>query len=102
MSPDATLSPPPPSSLASPDLQRRINALRQTDNFTSWLYLAREYAFLALVLGGMVLLYNAVLDGRVHWLWAVPATVLANLCVGAGQHRLATLTHEAAHYLLFK
>src|SRR5437764_15141268 len=93
---------PSTESFADPALMRRVNALRQTDNVTSWYYLAREYAFLAAVLAAMVLLANAVLDGHVHWLWLVPALPLANLAVGAGQHRLATLTHEAAHHLLFK
>src|SRR4051794_10056674 len=101
MAKDAALA-PSTGSLADQALMRRVNALRQTDNTTSWYYLAREYAFLAVVVAAMVLLSNAVLDGAVHWLWLVPATILANLAVGAGQHRLATLTHEAAHYLLFK
>lgn len=92
----------PPCSLADPAILRRVNALRLTDNVTSWYYLAREYAFLGAVLGAMVLLANAILDGQIHWLWLLPALVVANLAVGAGQHRLATLTHEAAHYLLFR
>jgi fatty acid desaturase len=90
------------ANLTDPAFLRRVNVLRQTDNVTSWFYLIREYAFLAAVLAAMVLLSNAVLDGQVHWLWLVPATLVANLAVGAGQHRLGTLTHEAAHYLLFK
>jgi fatty acid desaturase len=91
-----------PSTIAAPDFQRRVNELRQTDNLTSWFYLVREYAFLALVLGLTIWLCNQVLDGTMHWLWLVPTLLVANLCIGAGQHRLATLTHEAAHYILFR
>ena len=34
-----------------PPLLRRVNALRTTDNRTNWLYLAREYVWILLVVG---------------------------------------------------
>jgi fatty acid desaturase len=89
-------------SLADPTFLRRVNALRAVDNVRSWMYLTREYVFLGAVLGGAIWLLELILRGDVHWVWAIPTLVVANLCVGAGQHRLATLTHEAAHYMLFK
>jgi fatty acid desaturase len=88
--------------MADPAFLRHVNALRTVDNWTNWLYLGREYAFLAVVIAAASLLGEAILLGRIHWAWAIPGLILANLCVGAGQHRLATLTHEAAHYMLFK
>lgn len=88
--------------LNDPETLRRVNALRRVDNWRSWFYLLREYLFLALVLGGAGVVLEGARVGMWHWAWAVPVVVLANLCVGAGQHRLATLTHEAAHYMLFK
>jgi fatty acid desaturase len=92
----------PAIDLNDPDFLRRVNALRKTDNWTNWLYLLREYTFLALVIGLTVAWCEFLwLEGWSLW-WAVPAVVVCNLCVGAGQHRLATLTHEAAHYMLFR
>src|SRR5262249_34675550 len=62
----------------------------------------REYALLAAVVGGTIAFYYFLERRHLSLLWAVPLTLLAIVCVGAGQHRLATLTHEAAHYMLFK
>lgn len=92
----------PPTSLADPRVHRHVHALRTTDNVTNWFYLVREWGFILLVLAPMVWLIDQVWDGAVHWAWLIPALVVANLCIGAAQHRLATLTHEAAHYMLFK
>jgi fatty acid desaturase len=95
----ATLESAP--SLNEPDLLRKVNALRETDNLTSWYYLAREWLFLAAVMGGTIALYYLLLARGWSLWWSVPVTIVTILCVGAGQHRLATLTHEAAHYMLF-
>lgn len=92
----------PTAKLADPDLQRRIAELRQTDNVRSWFYLAREYAFLAAVIGAALCVFELVYSGSAHWLWGIVALIVAVPCIGAGQHRLATLTHEASHYMLFK
>lgn len=89
-------------SLNDPELLREVNVLRETDNLTNWYYLAREWLFLALVIGGTIAFYYLLLDQGWSLWWAVPVTLVTILCVGAGQHRLATLTHEAAHYMLFK
>jgi fatty acid desaturase len=92
----------PARDLTDPELLRHVNLLRQTDNLTNWYYLAREYLFLAAVIGATIAFYYFVRANGYSVLWAVPVTVVTILCVGAGQHRLATLTHEAAHYMLFK
>ena len=39
----------PPVLGNTPELHRRINALRRTDNWTNWFYLGREYLFLLCV-----------------------------------------------------
>jgi fatty acid desaturase len=88
--------------LSDPELLRQVNALRRTDNFTNWLYLAREYLFLATVIGLTIAFYYLLLATGFSLLWAIPVTLLAILCVGAGQHRLGAVTHEAAHYILFR
>jgi fatty acid desaturase len=86
----------------SPDLLHQVNALRQTDNLTNWYYLAREYLFLGLVVGGTIAFYEWLQAQGLSWLWAVPVTLVAITFVGAGQHRIATLAHEGVHYMLFR
>src|SRR5437868_5734239 len=88
--------------LNDPELLREVNLLRKTDNATNWYYLAREYLFLAAVIGGTIGFYYFLLDRSLALVWSLPVTLLCIVCVGAGQHRLATLTHEAAHYMLFR
>lgn len=91
-----------PVTMQDPEFLRQVNALRRTDNWTNWYYLAREYLFLFVVVGGTIAFYHWLYAQELSWLWAIPITLLAIVCVGAGQHRLVTLTHEAAHYMLFK
>jgi fatty acid desaturase len=89
-------------SLNSPELLREVNSLRKTDNVRGWWYLGREYLFLAAVVGAAIVVYHYAEIGAISWLWAIPVTLAALVLVGAGQHRLVTLTHEAAHYMLFR
>jgi fatty acid desaturase len=84
------------------DILQQIAQLRQADNVTNWLYLAREYVVLAALLSAALLPYELIRAGLLAWPWAMPTTLAAIVCVGACQHRLATLTHEAAHYVLFR
>jgi len=92
----------PRGSLNNPHLLRRVNALGQTDNLTNWRYLAREYVFLGLVVGLTITFYQSREGWGLAWWWNLPVTVLAITLIGAGQHRLTTLAHEASHYLLFR
>src|SRR5579884_4055401 len=92
----ATASPLHPRTANDPDFLRQVAALRQPDNFTNWFYLAREYLLLAVPIAATIFLYEQAP------LWAAPVILLTIIWVGAGQHRLATLTHEAAHYVLFR
>src|ERR1022692_4796227 len=91
----------PAPSFNDPDIQRQVNQLRQTDNVTSWYYVAREYLFLAIVVAAPIAFYYWLDETEASWLWAIPVTLVAIVLIGAGQQRLATLTHEAAHYMLF-
>ncbi len=97
-----TISERPTLRLNSPELLRRVNALRQTDNGTNWLYLVREYLYLGGVVAVAILFYICRAEWGLHWLWNVPVTILAVILIGAGQHRLTTLAHEASHYMLFR
>jgi fatty acid desaturase len=91
-----------PVTMQDPEFLRQVNALRRTDNCTNWYYLVREYLFLAVVVGGSIAFYHWLYTNELSSVWAIPVTLAAIVCVGAGQHRLVTLTHEAAHYMLFK
>ncbi|HEY7329547.1 MAG TPA: fatty acid desaturase [Gemmataceae bacterium] len=84
------------------ELLRSVNVLRRTDNTTNWLYLAREYLLLGLLVGLMIAFYHWLHVQGLSWFYAVPITLPAVALIGAGQHRLTTLGHEASHYLLFR
>lgn len=84
------------------DFLHQVNTLRKTDNATNAIYLVREYVYLAAVLGSALLLYHFYDAWGLSWLWLIPATALAIVLVGIGQHRLVMMGHEASHYLLFR
>src|SRR5437870_240460 len=90
------------SELDSPELLRRVKRLGRTDNVTNWLYLAREYLFLALVIGLTIAFYRQRRAWGLPWACDVPVTLLAMFLVGIGQHRLSMFGHEASHHLLFR
>jgi fatty acid desaturase len=98
----ATLPAAAQQELNTPDLQRRVNALRSIDNVTNWLYLAREWLILAAVLGVTLSFYLNYEEWGLHWVWTVPVTLVAIVLIGACQHRLTNMTHEASHYMLFR
>ncbi len=89
-------------SLKDPELKETLQRLRQTDNATNFYYLLRTYFYFALVIGGAVAFYYLRAGwGLPFWL-NVPVTVLAIFLVGAGQHQLSGLAHEAVHHILFR
>jgi fatty acid desaturase len=88
--------------LVDPELVRGVNALRACDNRTNWYYLAREWLILIAVFGLSVAFYEFRASWGIPRGWVVPVTVLAVALIGACQHRLTTLGHEASHYMLFR
>src|SRR5215831_9032629 len=96
------LAPAPHKSLKDADLKEKLQELRQTDNLTNWCYVARTYLYFFLVIGGAIAfhLYRDA-AGWSLW-WDVPVWGLAVILVGAGQHQLSGLSHEAVHHILFK
>jgi len=98
----ATLSSGTHAQMNDPEFLRRVNSLRATDNFINWFFLAREYAFLALVSGLTITFFWCRESWGLGWWWNVPVALLAILLMGAGQHRLIMLGHDASHYLLFR
>jgi fatty acid desaturase len=88
--------------LRDPAFQRQVNRLRDVDNVTNWVYLAREYFYLAAVLGAALAFYHCHSAWGIPWPWLLPVTLAAVVLVGVGQHRLVMLAHEGSHFLLFK
>jgi fatty acid desaturase len=91
-----------PRSLNDPSLKDRLQHLRQTDNVVNWYYLVRTYVYLALVVGGAVAFDVWRPAWGLSWWWNVPVAVVAVILVGAGQHQLSGLAHEAVHHILFR
>lgn len=92
----------PAASLIGPEFKRRLQELRQTDNYRNWYYLLRTYALLVTVIGSAVWFYHLTRAGGASLLWNVPVFCTAIVVVGALQHHLANLAHEAVHHTLFK
>lgn len=85
-----------------PRLKRLLQELRQVDNWTNFLYIARVYAILIATIGGAIWFYHTGESLGLSWWWNVPVTALAVLVVGASQHQLAGAAHEATHHTLFR
>src|SRR4051812_3233151 len=96
------VSPPEPLTLNSQEMMRRVNALRETDHATNWFYRFGGSAFPAATLGSTIAFDRCRAGGGLPWWWNVPLTLLSSVLVGAGQHRVTPLAHEASHYLLFR
>jgi fatty acid desaturase len=88
--------------LQDPRLKEVLQELRRTNNFTNLYYLVRTYLYLAVVLGGTVWFYQYRVEAGLSFWWNVPLTLLAIVLVGAGQHQLTGLAHEASHHILFR
>jgi len=93
---------PRQTDLKDPDLLRQVNVLRRPNNTTNWFYLAREYLYLVLVIALTIWFYHARAGWGLSAAWDVPISLVAIVLIGAGQHRLTTLGHEASHYMLFR
>jgi len=98
----ATLAEPLARELNTREMHQRVNDLRSIDNITNWFYLVREWLLVALVIGLTILFYEYRECWDLSWAWNVPVTLVAVILIGAGQHRLTNLGHEASHYMLFR
>jgi fatty acid desaturase len=88
--------------LQDPRLKEALQELRRTDNYSNLYYLLRTYVYLAVVIGGTLWLYHLQAEGAFSFWWNIPITLLAVVLVGAGQHQLTGLAHEASHHILFR
>jgi fatty acid desaturase len=98
----ATLPKPRTKSLSDPEFKKLLQQLRQTDNVRNWFYLFRTYALMLLVIGGAIWFYHFTRSAGLSLAWNIPVFVAAIFLVGALQHHLANLAHEAVHHTLFK
>jgi len=89
-------------SLQDADLKEQLQQLRRTDNLSNLVYLVRTWVYFALVIGAAIAFDRYRLSQDWSWLWSVPVAVLAIILVGAGQHQLSALSHEAVHHILFR
>ncbi len=89
-------------SLSDPRIKDVLQKLRPTDNVTNLWYLAHTYLFFILVIGGTLWFYHAQTSHGWHWAWNIPVTLVAIVLIGAGQHQLTGLAHEASHHILFR
>jgi len=78
-----------------------VQALKQRDNVTNWLHLARIYVVIAASLAAGIWAVEAAGAGTLSWWWAVPVMLIAIIAVGASQHQFGGAIHEGTHYMLF-
>lgn len=81
-----------------PSLNREIMRLRATNCVTNLGCLAFEYACLAAAIGTALALRESRARIGLPWACDFPVLAIAVVLIGAIQHRLAGLGHEAAHY----
>lgn len=96
------LPPDPLRILEDEEFKLSLQSLRQTDNCTNWYYVARTYLYLSAVIAGPLWFYSQRAPAGLSFWWNIPVTLAAIVMVGAGQHQLAGLAHEAVHHTLFK
>jgi len=88
--------------LNSRELNALIHPLRYLDNHTNLIYLGLDYLTLIATLAVTITFCQMRSSWGIAWYWTIPVVALAVTLIGAGQHRLAGLGHEGAHYILLK
>ncbi|MGL5094443.1 MAG: fatty acid desaturase family protein, partial [Planctomycetia bacterium] len=92
-----------PNRLAkSPEFLSKLQELRRTDNFTNAGYIVFLYGYFAVVIGGSLWFFHHRAELGLSFGWTPFVAFLAIVAVGAGQHQLTGLAHEASHYTLFR
>ena len=84
------------------EVHRALVPLMRADNRTNIKYIALEWGMLIALLGSCGWAYHAWADGRLATPGFVPLAALGILAIGAVQHRLSGLAHDASHYTLFR
>src|SRR5258708_25456170 len=87
--------------LRDPAFRQFLQDVRQTDNRTNWLYIARSWLFLLAVLTASVVGLEWVRESGIGWAWAIPIIIFSGLLVGAEPHHLGLLSHDSSPTTLF-
>jgi fatty acid desaturase len=85
-----------------PVLHSRIMRLRALGNAANLAFLAGDYLCILAVMGAAIAFCEYREAWNLNWAWNVPVFATAVALIGALQHRLAGLGHEASHYTLLK
>ncbi len=93
---------PATKSLKDPELKRKLQQLRETDNWTNWWYIARAWVVIAISIAAALGTSHYLAEAAVSGWWGLPVWLLAIVAIGASQHQLAGATHEATHHTLFR
>ena len=73
---------PGTKSLQDAELKERLQALRQTDNFTNLYYLFRTWFYFAFVIGGTIAFYYWRSSAGLSFWWNIPVTIVAVILIG--------------------
>ena len=84
------------------EIHRAIVPLMRADDRTNVFFIAREYAFLAVVLMASAWSYSSWAAGTLATMTFAPIAAFLVLLVAVAQHRLSGLAHDASHYVLFR
>ena len=67
----------PVKTLQDPEIKAALQELRQTDNWTNWLYLFATYTYFVAVIGGTVWFYSYQMESGISFWWNAPITMFA-------------------------
>jgi fatty acid desaturase len=95
-------SPKGAASLRDPAFLAELQRLRQPDRFTNIYYLIRTWVGLAAVIGSTIAFLQYSAAAGLSILWSVPVLLVAITMIGAFQHQLTALAHEASHHTLLR
>ena len=84
------------------EVHRAIVPLMKADNRTNWMYLAREYSLLGVLLWVGSASYSAWSLGHIGLMAFATSALMTVVMVAVLQHRLSGLAHDASHHVLFR
>jgi fatty acid desaturase len=89
------------TTLRDPELLKQVRALARPSGLWAAYHLAFAWLFLGCIMAAAAWFFAEREAWGFSFWWNVPVAGLAVVLVGAGQHRLTILAHEATHRTLF-
>ena len=83
------------------NLNAEIKALSARDNWTNWYYVGQIWVVVALTVWACSWAQSELSSHGYHWAWQIPVVLFGIIVVGASQHGLGGVLHEATHFMLF-